>query len=114
MGGKWYVKQGRRMTNAERTSDYKKRNPERVKSNHLKWKYGITLDEWRSMFEAQNYRCAICKTDAPTGSGWHTDHNHSTGAVRGILCNDCNLGIGRLKDDPDLCEEASKYLRRDE
>lgn len=38
------------------------------------------------------------------------DHDHTTGAIRGILCNNCNQGIGQFKDDPELLEFARIYL----
>jgi|SRR5882672_5089611 len=53
--------------------------------------------------------CAIC--GKPPGSkALDIDHDHSTGVVRGLLCNNCNRGLGRLKDSPSLLREAALYL----
>lgn len=60
-------------------------------------RYGISDDQWDFMFELQEHRCAICRTADFDKKGPVTDHCHSTGAVRGILCNKCNLWIGRLE-----------------
>lgn len=108
--GKWYVELGRAMTSAERVKLYRKRHPGRRRNSQLKCKYGITELEWNALFEAQDSRCAICKATEPRGMGWHTDHDHETEIVRGILCNNCNVGLGLFKDNPELLIAASKYL----
>jgi hypothetical protein len=59
------------------------------------------------MFEAQAGLCAICKT-APAE---HIDHDHSTGKLRGLLCLNCNHGLGKLLDDIATLESAIQYLR---
>jgi hypothetical protein len=77
-------------------------------------KYGVTPQQFASMYEAQGGRCAIC--DRPikkVGRGSaNLDHDHKTGAVRGLLCFRCNRGIGFLNDDPRICEAAGSYLRQ--
>lgn len=64
-------------------------------SRRRKNKYGITTPEWESMFDRQGRVCAICGTSHPGKSKWHTDHDHVTGDVRGVLCRNCNLNLGR-------------------
>lgn len=70
------------------------KNPEPYKKAarraQIKMNYGLTLEEWELMFDGQGRCCAICKSTTPYGPGWHTDHSHGTGAVRGILCFHCN------------------------
>lgn len=76
--------------------------------------YGITPEEFKRLFESQDRRCAICKSDIPRRKGgiaWHLDHDHITGQVRGILCTKCNLGLGYFNDDEELLETAIAYIR---
>jgi hypothetical protein len=89
-------------------------NRERQRPYHLKYKYGITVEEYEVLLETQNHRCAICNTDSPSGK-WKVfavDHCHDTGEVRGLLCNECNRGMGLLGDDHKRLEAASAYLKR--
>lgn len=62
------------------------------------------------MLAAQDGVCAICK-QTPEGQ-WNIDHCHDTGAVRGLLCSPCNIGIGQLGDDPERVRAALEYLLR--
>jgi hypothetical protein len=80
------------------------------KTTRLKMRYGLTPDQWDAAFVAQGSCCAICKTKESGGRAWHTDHDHSTGKFRGILCGKHNIGIGLLGDDPALLDAASHYL----
>jgi hypothetical protein len=74
--------------------------------------YGITLEEFNAMLKAQGNRCAICKGDDPGAShNWHIDHCHESGVVRGLLCSPCNLGLGFLKDDPEVMYRAVEYIK---
>lgn len=56
--------------------------------------------------------CAICKTDEPKGTGWHGDHDHVSGRLRGALCHHCNVGLGNFKDSTLLLRRAISYLAR--
>lgn len=73
-------------------------------------RYGLTHETFLQMLEDQGARCAVCRTDEPSSIGWCVDHDHVTGRVRGILCDSCNQGIGRLRDDPLLVAAALRYL----
>lgn len=74
---------------------------------HLKRRYGITAAEADAMLEAQDGVCAICR-EAPAV---HVDHDHSTGAVRALLCFNCNGGLGQFKDDPLVLHAAAYYVQ---
>lgn len=87
------------------------------KDYQLQYNFGITLDEYNTKLENQNYCCAICGKESGTDlhSGARTkqlsvDHDHRTGLVRGLLCNDCNRAIGQMKDDVKLLRKAAEYL----
>lgn len=74
----------------------------------MKYKYGITLEDFKDMRAAQNNSCGICKV---TFKGTpYVDHCHSTRKVRGLLCSNCNTGLGMFEDDVDRLREAIKYL----
>ena len=75
-------------------------------------KYGIGVEEYEALRLAQGNRCAICGTDDPASNAgeWHVDHCHESGAVRGLLCSRCNIGLGYFKDDPARLTAAIKYL----
>lgn len=87
-------------------------SPEENRRKNLKKRYGITLDEYSTMLAAQNYRCAICRTDEPKHKGFFVvDHCHTTGRIRGLLCQRCNYVVGLAGDDPELFRMAFEYLK---
>jgi hypothetical protein len=82
------------------------------KNSQLKKNYGISLADFRQMRATQGHKCAICGTSDPGGKGeFHVDHCHDTGAVRGLLCHGCNVGIGHLSHDIGRLAAAIAYLR---
>jgi len=74
-------------------------------------KYGITLKEYEAMLVAQKYLCCICEIDLRTTKA-DLDHCHATGKNRGILCHNCNCALGFLKDNPQFCASAGRYLEK--
>jgi hypothetical protein len=70
-------------------------------------RYGMTIEEFDQMREDQNGLCAVCKFPH---AELHIDHDHETGRIRGLLCNKCNLGIGFMRDDPEVLQAAINYL----
>lgn len=73
--------------------------------------YGISLEDYNKLFAEQNGCCKICKTHQNEfKKKLHVDHNHKTGEVRGLLCHNCNLAIGRLKEDPAIVKSVLEYL----
>jgi hypothetical protein len=75
---------------------------------HLTRRYGITAAEADFLLEKQEGLCAICGV-APAS---HVDHDHATGAVRQLLCFNCNGGLGQFKDDPAALRAAAAYVER--
>jgi hypothetical protein len=73
-------------------------------------KYNISVEEYRSLFEKQNNRCAICGQKCTTNKRLAVDHDHITKKIRGLLCLFCNTGIGKFKDDINLLRKAITYL----
>lgn len=79
-------------------------------------RFGITPEQYTQMLEAQGGVCAICcqpeRGRAKNGriKKLAVDHDHETGAVRGLLCANCNKGIGNLGDDPERLMAAAAYL----
>lgn len=66
------------------------------------------------MLELQGYKCAACPAPvSDRGRGSHIDHDHSTGVVRGVLCQGCNVALGNVKDNPETLERLAAYLRTD-
>jgi len=90
-------------------------NPEKKRASSLRNSYGITQEQWDAMFTAQgnkcgNPGCGVSKSN--TALGWHTDHDHISGKVRGILCHSCNVGLGHFRDDIAKLQGAIEYLSR--
>ena len=87
------------------------------KNFKLKKMYGITLDQYNELLSKQGGKCMICQSD---NNGYYrkkprafaVDHCHTTSKIRGLLCSDCNTGIGLLKDNIDLLNNAIKYLNK--
>lgn len=75
-------------------------------------KYGITIEQVSEMKFTQKSRCALCGDKFRGEIDVCVDHNHSTGQVRELLCKRCNLGIGQLREDPQLLLKAHDYLIR--
>lgn len=92
---------------------------DRVTERWRETRYGVTPARWAEMLNAQGGVCAICAADAPGGrGGWHIDHDHSCcpagrscgACVRGLLCHNCNTGLGRFADDTGRLQNAIDYL----
>lgn len=81
-------------------------------------RYGITVDDILAMEDEQGGLCAICgKPETSKGNNQQVkslsiDHDHETGEVRGLLCNNCNRAIGLLGDSVDTLLSAIQYLRK--
>ena len=100
-----------------RTTRWVEANPERRREYMLKRQYGIDLEIYLLMLEAQCGKCGICgKGIGSPGSGrrvcGHVDHDHATGKIRGLLCGSCNPGLGYFKNSVLNLEAAIIYLKK--
>lgn len=86
---------------------------QRVKVSRDFRRYGLLDGQRDQLLQAQNHRCALCRSDSPGSThGWHVDHDHQTNQVRGILCAKCNMGLGILGDSINSLEKAVLYLKQ--
>lgn len=97
---------------------YRNKNSENIKlrqvGNKLKHLYGITENQYSEMLISQNGCCKICKTAATSfKKRLSVDHCHFSNRVRGLLCSNCNRGLGLLKDSPEILSAAIFYLKDD-
>lgn len=107
-------------------------NPERARENGRRWyrkntekarmssrvclwkKIGASLEDYAELFWIQRGRCAICEAhDSELTRHLAIDHDHRTGMIRGLLCGNCNRGMGLFFDKPGLLIRASSYLNDD-
>lgn len=125
-----------RVENAEKVAEYQReyeQRPERKESRNkrskeyycqqteqrylynIKQKFGLCAEDYYSMLDSQNGRCAICgrKPDETwKKKRLSVDHDHGTGKIRGLLCHKCNLAIGQFGDDAKVAKSASRYLQK--
>lgn len=96
-----------------RNGEYNKKNAARIRGMKLVKNYwpNLTwqeaLSEWNKLYLSQNKTCALC---CQHSNRLHVDHCHNTGLVRGLLCYNCNSGIGRLKDSVIILQKAIYYI----
>jgi hypothetical protein len=125
-GRKWNA--ANRASVAKRLREWRKANPEKSKASKLRHKlkdperykqqlrkqslkksFGISVEEYDSMFKSQGGVCKICNS-LNGKRRLNVDHCHSTGKIRGLLCGNCNLGLGNFKDSPMVLAAAMAYL----
>lgn len=115
----WHASEAGQKSRVDRKARSKKSHPEYQLSRNLKQNFGITIEIYKQFLAAQKGGCAICgqpETAINPNTGkprrLAVDHHHATGAIRGLLCTCCNLGIGGFRGDADLMINAVKYLER--
>ena len=83
---------------------------EKNRDRHYKWKYNLTSEEYTNKLNEQNGVCGVCGSmEFFFKRILAVDHDHTTGKVRGLLCNKCNLGLGNFKDSIETLKSAIKY-----
>lgn len=95
------------------TKDWVERNKNTARERYLQSKYGIGENEYHAMLLSQNNSCPLCEREFSSSWGASApvvDHCHLQGHVRGILCNECNRGLGYFHDNKRALENAIKYL----
>jgi hypothetical protein len=104
---------------------WKNNNTERAKESSrrrtIKFKYNIELSVYDDMLKRQSGCCAICETSKSTSTygknispHFAIDHDHATGRIRGLLCNNCNRALGLFGDSVVVLKNATKYLSKHE
>ena len=113
----WHLSVGSTDTRKEYQRIWRSKNNLKNKGYDLKRGYGISLAEYMEMYEAQKGCCALCGTHKEIYSSEHgrsetlvVDHCHAKGHIRGLLCADCNKGLGSFKDSVEVLEKAKAYL----
>ncbi len=97
-----------------------KYDPVKNRETSLRRLYGIGIEDYDRMFTEQGGRCKLCDTADPGGrqSGrgkvnvFFVDHCHTTGKVRGLLCNTCNRAIGQVGENLSFFQKAINYLQK--
>lgn len=85
---------------------------QRNKINRMKRLYGVTYEEYLNLISKQKGKCAICREILNQDRFTHIDHCHKTDAVRGLLCHNCNQGLGHFKDNLQILSKAIRYLKK--
>jgi len=100
----------------EQSRAWKAANPEKTREirrrEHLKRKYGLTPEQVADTLRTQGGACAGCREVLAGGKKVCPDHDHQTGAFRGVLCHGCNAALGLVKDCPETLRRLANYLQR--
>lgn len=80
------------------------------RTKYVETTYGLQEEKYLFKIKEQRNLCAICK-EKQEGKILCVDHDHKTGEVRGLLCGNCNLGLGNLKDNVQILQFAIEYLQ---
>ena len=104
-----YYRKNREKVQA-RGREWARRNAKQMKDRELIREFGIGLEERNRRIAVRQGRCDICE-QVPKGT-LHIDHNHHTKENRGMLCVNCNIGIGMFKDNVDFLARAMVYLKQ--
>ncbi len=86
-------------------------DPARMRDKNLQKNYrGFSSQDYEALFLEQGCACAVCGRQQRRHL--HVDHDHATGAVRGLLCSDCNTALGHLHDSPEIIRKLLQYISR--
>ena len=107
---RWQQANPERVNATQRARRAKPEAKLRERAGHLMRKYGMTIEQYDGMLEAQGGGCFICGRPPREDISLHVDHDHSTGNVRGILCFCCNNALADFGEDPEILRKAASYL----
>ena len=102
----------------EYSERWRKKNPKAAtdsgrRGNWRKAGIILTTEQYDAMLVEQEGRCLICRAHVDElPKTLVVDHCHITGRIRGLLCDRCNVGIGKMNDDPELLRRAAGYLEQ--
>lgn len=90
---------------------------ERAMDQRLRYNYGISLETFNAMLLEQDGKCAVCRQPERTVVSGKVrplcvDHDHTTGAVRSLLCTACNAALGHIGDSQEILRSMDAYLER--
>ena len=115
---KAWVAKNRKHVNAKSLARYHKhkeeikthpsRSPEARRRAYLKWRHQLSVEEYNQRVADQNSQCAICKR---TPYRLCVDHDHDTGALRSLLCDNCNAALGHVREDPAVLTAMIQYIK---
>lgn len=98
--------------------EFYRNNPEKFIAANFRLRYKISIDDYNKLLKKQNNVCALCKETETLYDpkikkqrALAVDHCHTTGKIRGLLCRNCNVGLGCFKDNVDLLDKAKEYLK---
>ena len=86
---------------------------QRERRARLKYHYGISPEEYEELSALQDHLCEICRCEqGHRRKELYVDHDHKTGAIRGLLCHNCNSILGLAYELPELLRQAADYLEK--
>ena len=109
-GGNWICEVKRRKDQERRRKADPNKHALGQWASAIKKRYGVTKEQYEEMLSRQGGVCALCYLKCKTGKRLAIDHCHTTGRVRGLLCFNCNLAIGKAQENPTILRRMAQYL----
>jgi len=95
----------------KKMAEYYQQNKHKAKMRAIYLNYGLSETEYYTMMKEQNHSCKICKKHkSDFARGLAVDHDHITGKIRGLLCKNCNVALGEIKDNIETLKRMINYL----
>lgn len=111
-GRAWYCKDCANRKSREWHNSHKNLKEFKLirRDRNFRTKYGMSLNEYNQKLLDQESKCEICSIDLIDNYNIHVDHCHKTNEIRGLLCGNCNRGLGSFHDSPQKMLQAIKYV----